>query len=56
MLKFLANDFDNPKWRTASLKNAFALISKQRFGESTNLLANDGSSHEILFTSSAMHH
>lgn len=35
MLKFLSNDFDNPKWRTAALKNAFALLSKQRFGEAT---------------------
>ncbi|KAF8320625.1 RAVE protein 1 C terminal-domain-containing protein [Cantharellus anzutake] len=31
MLKFLSNDFDNPRWRTAALKNAFALISKQRY-------------------------
>lgn len=33
MLKFLANDFNEPRWRTAALKNAFALLSKQRFGE-----------------------
>lgn len=32
MLKFLSNDFENPHWRTAALKNAFALMSKQRFG------------------------
>jgi hypothetical protein len=32
MLKFLSNDFENPRWRTAALKNAFALMSKQRFG------------------------
>ena len=31
MLKFLANDFSQPRWRTAALKNAFALLSKQRF-------------------------
>ncbi|KAF8167749.1 RAVE protein 1 C terminal-domain-containing protein [Crassisporium funariophilum] len=31
MLKFLGNDFNNPRWRTAALKNAFALLSKQRF-------------------------
>ncbi|EJD52247.1 hypothetical protein AURDEDRAFT_159101 [Auricularia subglabra TFB-10046 SS5] len=31
MLKFLANDFTTDKWRTAALKNAFALLSKQRF-------------------------
>jgi rabconnectin-3a len=33
MLKFLSNDFDDPRWRTAALKNAYALLSKQRFGE-----------------------
>ena len=32
MLKFLNNDFSQPRWRTAALKNAFALLSKQRFG------------------------
>ncbi|KAG8771960.1 regulator of (H+)-ATPase in vacuolar membrane [Serendipita sp. 397] len=31
MLKFLANDFDVPRWRTAALKNAFALLGKRRF-------------------------
>ncbi|KAF8807734.1 WD repeat-containing protein [Phlegmacium glaucopus] len=31
MLKFLGNDFTNPRWRTAALKNAYALLSKQRF-------------------------
>jgi hypothetical protein len=33
MLKFLANDFSQPRWRTAALKNAYALMSKQRFGK-----------------------
>jgi hypothetical protein len=32
MLKFLGNDFTLDRWRTAALKNAFALLSKQRFG------------------------
>ncbi|KAG2154690.1 RAVE protein 1 C terminal-domain-containing protein [Suillus clintonianus] len=31
MLKFLANDFTQPKRKTAALKNAYALLSKQRF-------------------------
>ncbi|KAJ4485959.1 RAVE protein 1 C terminal-domain-containing protein [Lentinula aciculospora] len=31
MLKFLSNDFSQSRWRTAALKNAFALLSKQRF-------------------------
>lgn len=32
--KFLANNFDEPRWRTAALKNAYALMGKRRFGES----------------------
>ncbi|KAG1219301.1 hypothetical protein G6F68_021440 [Rhizopus microsporus] len=31
MLKFLANDFSQPRWQTAASKNAFALLGKQRF-------------------------
>ncbi|KAK7064348.1 WD repeat protein [Favolaschia claudopus] len=31
MLKFLSNDFSQPRWRTAALKNAYALLSKRRF-------------------------
>lgn len=32
MLKFLSNDFTEDRWKTAALKNAFALLSKQRYG------------------------
>lgn len=31
MLKFLANDFSQPRWQSAAKKNAYALLSKQRF-------------------------
>ncbi|KAJ7630787.1 RAVE protein 1 C terminal-domain-containing protein [Roridomyces roridus] len=31
MLKFLANDFTESRWRTAALKNAFALLGRRRF-------------------------
>jgi len=31
MLKFLENDFELARWRTAANKNAFVLLSKQRF-------------------------
>ncbi|KLO15044.1 hypothetical protein SCHPADRAFT_871712 [Schizopora paradoxa] len=31
MLKFLSNDFSIERWRTAALKNAYALLGKQRF-------------------------
>jgi hypothetical protein len=32
MLKFLSNDFSEPRWKTAALKNAYALLGKQRPG------------------------
>jgi rabconnectin-3a len=32
--RLLANNFDEPKWRTTALKNAYALLSKRRFGMS----------------------
>ncbi|CAG8635506.1 14582_t:CDS:10, partial [Acaulospora morrowiae] len=31
MLKFLANNFDEQRWKTAALKNAYALLGKQRY-------------------------
>ncbi|WWC58046.1 uncharacterized protein I303_100581 [Kwoniella dejecticola CBS 10117] len=31
MLKFLANDFELERWKTAAMKNAYALLSKQRY-------------------------
>ncbi|KAI8988974.1 RAVE protein 1 C terminal-domain-containing protein [Pilobolus umbonatus] len=31
MIKFLANDFSDPRWQRAASKNAFALLGKQRF-------------------------
>ncbi|OAJ38977.1 hypothetical protein BDEG_22865 [Batrachochytrium dendrobatidis JEL423] len=31
MLRFLANDFNDDRWRQAALKNAFALLGKQRY-------------------------
>ena len=34
MLKFLANDFAQDRWKTAALKNAYALLSKNRYGTS----------------------
>lgn len=29
-MKFLANDFTIPRWKTAALKNAYALLGRQR--------------------------
>lgn len=31
--RLLANNFSDPKWRTTALKNAYALLSKRRFGK-----------------------
>ncbi|KAJ8520116.1 hypothetical protein ONZ45_g3052 [Pleurotus djamor] len=31
MLKFLSNDFTQARWKTAALKNAYALLGKQRY-------------------------
>lgn len=31
--RLLANNFEDPKWKTSALKNAYALLSKRRFGE-----------------------
>lgn len=39
MLKFLSNDFSQPRWKTAALKNAYALLSKQRWGPSRWIVA-----------------
>lgn len=37
--RLLANNFDEPKWRRSALKNAFALLSKRRFGKFISKLA-----------------
>lgn len=31
MTQFFANDFNEDRWRKAALKNAYALLGKQRF-------------------------
>lgn len=42
MMKFISNDFTQPRWRTAALKNAFVLMSKHRYSDAATffLLAN----------------
>lgn len=32
MVKLLSNDFEQERWKTAAMKNAFALLGKQRYG------------------------
>ncbi|KAJ9149269.1 Regulator of V-ATPase in vacuolar membrane protein 1 [Pleurostoma richardsiae] len=34
-MRLLSNNFENPKWKTAALKNAYALLSKRRFEYAT---------------------
>jgi hypothetical protein len=31
--RLLANNFEDPKWRSVALKNAYALLSRRRFGK-----------------------
>jgi len=38
MLSFLDHDFTEPRWQKAALKNAFALLSKRRFGRVFNIM------------------
>lgn len=33
MVKFLQNNFEDPRWQSAAVKNAYALLGKQRFRE-----------------------
>ncbi|SCZ99406.1 BZ3501_MvSof-1269-A2-R1_Chr7-1g09217 [Microbotryum saponariae] len=39
VLKFLSNDFELARWKTAARKNAFALLSKRRFGKRSAMAA-----------------
>jgi hypothetical protein len=32
--RLLGNNFSEPRWKTAALKNAYALMGKHRFGKS----------------------
>ena len=47
--RFLANNFEDPKWRTAALKNAYALMSKRRFGELSTSLPDLGIRQKFPF-------
>jgi hypothetical protein len=38
MLKFLSNDFEQERWKGAALKNAYALLSKQRYREWSGMM------------------
>ena len=33
MVSFLANDFTQPRWESAALKNAFVLLGKHQYGQ-----------------------
>jgi hypothetical protein len=36
--RLLANNFEEPRWRTAALKNAYTLLGKRRFGKEASCL------------------
>jgi hypothetical protein len=36
MIKFLSNNFQESRWKTAASKNAYALLAKQRYGTRSN--------------------
>ena len=39
MSAFFSNDFDQPRWQQAALKNAYALLGKQRYVGPSIMLA-----------------
>lgn len=36
-IRLLSNNFNDSKWKTAAMKNAYALLGKRRHGECTDL-------------------
>ena len=48
MTKFFSNDFKEERWRKAALKNAFALLGKQRFLHAAAFFLLSGSLHDAL--------
>lgn len=36
-VRLLSNNFNDPKWKTSAMKNAYALLGKRRHGEPNNL-------------------
>ena len=43
MIKFLNNDFEESRWRTAALKNAYVLLSKHRYLDAATFFLLSGS-------------
>ncbi|TFK30799.1 WD repeat-containing protein [Coprinopsis marcescibilis] len=48
MLKFLSNNFSEPRWKTAALKNAYALMGKQRFSYAAAFFLLGGSPKDAI--------
>ena len=48
MLKFLNNDFTDPRWKTAALKNAFVLLSKHRYMDAACFFLLSGSLKDCI--------
>jgi hypothetical protein len=37
-VRVLSNNFQDPKWKTVAMKNAYALLGKHRFGQFLNVM------------------
>lgn len=48
--RFLSNDFQQDRWKTAALKNAYALLGKRRFGQSIPAFVTDIDNCQLLTT------
>ena len=48
MTAFFSNDFSQDRWRNAALKNAFALLGKQRFLHAAAFFLLSGSLKDAL--------
>lgn len=52
-LRLLANNFDDPRWKTSALKNAYALMSRRRFGKSWLIYFRLSSSNRVTLAYAA---
>jgi hypothetical protein len=50
LVTFLSNDFEQERWRTAASKNAFVLLSKQRYNLAAAFFLLGKSILRILFS------
>ena len=56
MAKFFRNNFDQDRWRKAALKNAFALLGRQRFIHAAAFFLLAGSLKDAVEVSNFCYH